>query len=225
MDNLILWILFMFFDLSMVLVAYRFFGKNGLYATIVMSIIVANIQVIKLVDIAGITVTLGNILYGSIFLSTDMLSEFYGKKAAKKGVWLGFFTIIVATAYMQIALAFKPAADDFVQPHLIGIFSFLPRIVFASLIAYIISQHHDVWAYNFWKKKTKGKLLWVRNNASTLISQLIDSVIFSFIAFWGVFPMHIFIQILITTYVFKMIVAMIDTPFLYYAKYILGKKQ
>jgi len=80
----------MILDLSLVLVAYKLFGKIGLYATIVMSIIVANIQVLKLVDMFGFTVTLGNILYGSIFFATDLLSEFHGKKAAKKGVGLVF---------------------------------------------------------------------------------------------------------------------------------------
>lgn len=220
MDNLILWLLFMIIDLSMVLIAYKLFGKIGLYATIVMSIIIANIQVLKLVNMLGFTVTLGNILYGSIFFSTDLLSEFHGKKAAKKAVWLGFFALIITTIYMQIALLFKPAAEDFIQPHLVGIFSFFPRIVLASLIAYLISQHHDIWAFHFWKKLTKGKHLWLRNNASTLVSQLIDSVIFSFIAFWGLFSFDVFLQILITTYVFKLFVAVIDTPFMYFAKLI-----
>jgi len=210
----------MFIDLSLVILAFKLFGKTGLYITIAMSIILANIQVIKIIEIFGITITLGNILYGSIFLSTDLLSEFYGKKAARKGVWIGFFVIIVAMIYMQISLMFKPSPDDFIQPHMEAIFSFFPRIILASMVAYLISQMHDVWAYHFWKKKTKGKYLWVRNNASTLISQLIDSVIFCAIAFLGVFPMPVFWQILITTYIFKLIVGVVDTPFIYFAKYI-----
>jgi len=220
MNNLILWIIFMILDLSLVLLAFKLFGKTGLYITIVMSIILANIQVIKIVDIFGITITLGNILYGSIFLATDLLSEFYGKKDARKGVWIGFFVMIVATIYMQLAIIFKPAADDFIQPHMVAIFSFLPRVVFASLVAYLISQMHDVWAFNYWKKKTKGKYLWLRNNASTVVSQLMDSAVFCTIAFLGVFPGSVFIQILITTYIFKVIVAAADTPFMYLAKYL-----
>jgi len=126
---------------------------------------------------------------------------------------------------MQIAMMFKPAVEDFAQPLLEGIFTIFPRIVLASLIAYLISQLHDVWAFDFWKKKLKGKYLWFRNNASTWVSQLIDSVIFSFIAFWGVFSLPIFWQILLTTYIFKLIVAVIDTPFIYYAKLVFGKKE
>lgn len=208
----------MLVDLSMVLIAYKLFGKKGLYAIIVMSIIVANIQVLKLVDMFGFTVTLGNVLYGSIFLATDMLNEFHGKKSAQKGVWIGFFMMVVATIYMQIALRFIPAADDFAQSSLQTIFEIMPRIVLGSLVAYVISQSHDVWAFNFWKTKTAGKYLWLRNNASTLISQLIDSVIFSVIAFWGVFSMPVFWDILITTYIFKLIVAVADTPFMYLAR-------
>lgn len=218
MDNLILWIIFMLVDLSLVILAFKLFGKVGLYITIAMSIILANIQVIKIIDIFGITITLGNVLYGSIFLATDLLSEFYGKKDARKGVWIGFFVMIVATIYMQFAIMFKPSVDDFIQPHMVAMFSFFPRIVFASMVAYLMSQMHDVWAFNFWKKKTKGKYLWIRNNASTVVSQLIDSAIFCTIAFLGVFSGSIFFQILITTYIFKVIVAAVDTPFIYLAK-------
>ncbi|MCK5283770.1 MAG: queuosine precursor transporter [Nanoarchaeota archaeon] len=223
MDNLTLWVLFMLVDLSMVLIAFKLFGRIGLYGMIVMSIIISQIQVLKIVEIFGYVATLGNILYGSIFFATDLLSEFYGKKDAKKAVWLGFFTMVLATLYMQIALIFKPSMEDFIQPHLMGIFGLVPRIVFASLIAYLISQYHDVWAFHFWKRFTKGKHLWLRNNASTLVSQLIDSVIFTLIAFVGMFEGDVLLQIFITTYLFKVIVAVIDTPFMYYAKFVLKK--
>ena len=225
MDNIVLWLLFMLIDLSAVLIAYKLFGKKGLYAVIVMSIIVCNIQVLKLVDMFGVAVTLGNILYGSIFFSTDLLSELHGKKAARDGVWLGFYTMVLATIYMQIALLFRPGMDDFIHPHMQAIFSLVPRIVIGSLIAYLLSQHHDIWAFHFWKKKTKGKKLWLRNNASTWTSQLIDSAVFCLIAFWGVFPVEVFWQILWTTYLFKVIVAAIDTPFLYFAKFVLKKQE
>jgi len=91
----------------------------------------------------------------------------------------------------------------------------MPRIAFASLVAYVASQNHDVWAYHFWKRKTNGRFLWLRNNASTMVSQLIDSVVFCVIAFWGAFPFAVFLQILATTYLFKWLVALFDTPFIY----------
>jgi queuosine precursor transporter len=224
MNNLTIWLLFMFICPSFVLLAYRFFGKEGLYTSIAMSIVIANIQVIKIIEIGGITITLGNILYGSIFLSTDILSEIYGKKSAKKGVMVGFFTMILAALYMQIAIMFKPSPEDFIQPHMIAMFSFMPRIIFASLIAYLLSQMHDVWAFNFCKKLTKGKHLWLRNNLSTIVSQLIDSLIFATIAFYGVFSLNVFWQILITTYILKLFISLFDTPFLYFAKYLIKDK-
>jgi len=218
--NEVLWLLFMIADLSMVLLMYRLFGKSGLYAVVVMSSIICNIQVIKLVDLFGMTATLGNIVYASNFFATDILSEYYGKREARKAVWLGFSMLIVATLWMQIALLFKPSPDDFSQEHLEAIFSLMPRITFASLTAYILAQLHDVWAFHFWKEKTRGKHLWLRNNASTMVSQLIDSAIFTTLAFAGSVDPQTFWSILVTTYLFKLIVAAVDTPFMYLSRFV-----
>ncbi|MCK9241031.1 queuosine precursor transporter [Desulfocurvus sp.] len=220
MPNEILWLGFALLDLSMVVVLHRFFGKAGLYGLIVFNLILCNVQVLKTVQLFGLTTTLGNVLYASVFLSTDMLGELYGKAEARRGVLLGFIVLVLATAYMQIALAFTPTPDDFAQPHLEAIFGVLPRIALASMAAYLVSQLHDVWAFHFWKSRTGDAMLWLRNNASTLVSQLLDSSIFCFIAFWGVFPWPVLLEILITTYLFKTIVALLDTPFLYVARHL-----
>jgi len=220
MPNELLWLLMAVIDFCALLIVFRLFGREGLYAAIVISIILCNIQVLKIVEIFGLTATLGNILYGSIFLATDLLSELYGKDKARKGVWIGFYALIFTSVIMQIALLFKPTADDFIDPALRQIFDFLPRVAIASITAYMVSQHHDIWLFHILKNKFKGKHLWLRNNITTMISQLIDSAIFCVIAFWGVFPHNIFIEILITTYIIKWVVAFIDTPFIYLAKYI-----
>ena len=216
--NSLLWVGFILADLSLAVVIYRFFGKFGLYAIIVASVITCNIQVVKTVQIFGLVATLGNILYGSIFFTTDVLSEVYGKKAARRGVWLGFVGMLLMTLWMQIGLKFIPDASDFAQGSLLTIFGLMPRIATGSMIAYLLSQHHDVFAFHFWKNKTKGKYLWLRNNASTMVSQAIDSIIFCTIALWGVFDTNTWVQILVTTYVLKWVVAAIDTPFIYLAK-------
>lgn len=218
MPNELLWLIFIIFDLSAVTLAFRLWGKNGLYAMIASSTIICNIQVLVIIKMFGLVATLGNIVYASIFLSTDILSECYGKKEARRGVWIGFFCLFWATIAMQFAIHFVPDITDFMMPHLQRIFALLPRIVGASLAAYLISQHHDIWAFHFWKKRTEGRHLWLRNNLSTAVSQLIDSVVFSLGAFLGEFPAWTLIQIIITTYVFKIIVALIDTPFLYFAR-------
>ncbi|WP_432738646.1 queuosine precursor transporter [Maridesulfovibrio sp. FT414] len=218
MTNEILWIGFAVLDLSLVLVLYRFFGKTGLYGLIVFNLILCNIQVLKTVELFGMTTTLGNILYASVFLSTDMLSEFHGKEEAKKAVYLGFVVLIMAVCYMQLALQFTPAPDDFAQPHLESIFGFMPRIALGSLCAYLLSQLHDVHVFHLLKDRLGDRHLWLRNNASTLMSQLIDSSVFCFVALWGLFPFDVWVEILLTTYIFKVIVAVMDTPFLYMAR-------
>ncbi len=216
--NSLLWIGFIFLDLGLVTLIYRFFGKTGLYVVIVASVIVANIQVVKTVAIFGLVATLGNVLYGSIFFATDILSEIYGREAARRGVWLGFIGMALMTLWMQIGLQFIPHVSDFSQESFLTIFGLMPRIAAGSITAYLISQHHDIWAFLFWKRKTKGRFLWLRNNASTMVSQIIDSVIFCGIALWGVFDTATWSQILLSTYLLKLMVAVIDTPFLYLAK-------
>lgn len=218
MSNELLWIVFALVDLSLALCVFRFFGGIGLYALIVFNLLLCNIQVLKTVELFGLTTTLGNVLYASVFFATDLLGEYYGKEKAKKGVYLGFVTLLLAIIYMQFALLFTPAPDDFASPHLQAIFGFLPRVAAASMLAYLVSQLHDVWSFHFWKTRTNGRRLWLRNNASTLVSQLLDSVIFCCVAFLGVFPMAVWWQILLTTYVMKVIVAVLDTPFIYLAK-------
>lgn len=215
--NNLLWIVFIILDLSFAIVIYRFFGKFGLYVIIVASVITANIQVLKIVQLFGSVATLGNVLYGSIFFATDILSEVYGKKAARRAVWLGFIGMILMTVWMQIGLKFIPDISDFSQDSLSIIFTLMPRIAAGSMIAYIVSQHHDIVSFHFWKNKTKGRFLWLRNCASTMVSQAIDSVIFCTIALWGLFDINIWLQILATTYVLKWIVAVMDTPFIYIA--------
>ncbi|WP_319777720.1 queuosine precursor transporter [Maridesulfovibrio sp.] len=216
--NELLWLGFAVMDLSLVLIIYRFFGKTGLFGLIVFNLILCNIQVLKTIELFGMTTTLGNILYASVFLSTDMLSEFYGKEEAKKAVYLGFVVLLMAVVYMQLALKFVPAADDFAQPHLEAIFGFLPRIALGSMAAYIISQLNDVYVFHLLKDKMGQRHLWLRNNASTMLSQLLDSSVFCFVALWGLFPFEVWVEILFTTYLFKVIVAVMDTPFLYMAR-------
>jgi len=223
MPNEILWFLFLLIDFSLSLLAIYYFGKKALYVIIASDIIICNIQVIKTIELFGLVATLGNILYASIFLATDLLSEIYGKKDARRGVWLGFYALIFMTISMQLALQFSPHSSDFSHDALKTIFGFIPRVTIASIIAYLVSQNHDVWAFHFWKNKTHGKFLWLRNNISTWVSQAIDSILFVFIAFYGVFEFSIILQILFTTYIIKLIVAILDTPIIYLGRWVIKK--
>ncbi len=218
--NELLWLLMLACNFLGISLAYRFWGKMGLYSWIALAAIVANIQVLKTVSLFGITATLGNIVYATSFLATDILSENYGTKAAKQGVFLGFFILIASTLIMQIALLFRPDVTDTAQNALQSIFSLLPRITAASLCAYLISQFHDIWAYDFWRKKFPlKKHIWIRNNFSTFVSQAIDSAVFVTLAFAGTFPAGVLLEIFLSTYILKWLVALGDTPFVYLARH------
>lgn len=218
--NEFLWAAMLVVNFVLIIIAYRLFGRIGLYAWVPIAAIVANVQVVKLVEFFGITATLGNIVYASSFLVTDILSEIYGKKEAKRAVYIGLFSLVAMTVLMNLALNFVPAGDDFAQESLATIFGFMPRIAGASLLAYFLSQTHDVWAYDFWRNRFPSlRLLWLRNNASTMVSQFIDSTVFTLLAFWGVFPMVALVEIFWTTYLLKWVVGAADTPFIYIARY------
>ncbi|MFA7567537.1 MAG: queuosine precursor transporter [Alkalispirochaeta sp.] len=215
-SNEFLWFAMLLVNFGAIILAYRLFGTTGLYVWIAIAGIVANLQVSKTIEVFGRTATLGNIVYAGSFLATDILNEKEGPQSARFGVWIGFFSVVVMTVLMVIALLFQPSPSDTMHEHLRVVFGVLPRITVASLIAYLISQQHDVWAFQFWKSRFP-KLLWLRNNMSTMVSQLLDSVAFTLIAFLGVFPLSTVLEIVFTTYTVKLIVAVLDTPFFYLA--------
>jgi len=219
-SNEFLWIVMLLANFIAILFSYRVFGKTGLFIWIPVAVIVANIQVVKTIELFGFTATLGNIVYASSFLVTDILSENYGKEEARRGVFMGFFSLICMTLLMNLALVFVPDSSDFAHESLTNIFQIMPRIAGASLAAYLVSQLHDVWAYHLWKRKfPASRMMWLRNNLSTAVSQLLDSIVFTIVAFYGVFETPVLIDIVFTTYFLKLIVAVSDTPFLYIARH------
>ncbi|MGL4521703.1 MAG: queuosine precursor transporter [Bacilli bacterium] len=204
----------------LIYLAYRFFGKEGLYAYIALSAIAVNIQVTKTVEILGFVTTLGNAMYTGIYLATDLINEKYGSKEAKKSVWMGFFIMLTFTVTMQLALYIQPHESDWAQPHLESLFSVLPALLTASFATFLISQQLDVAVFTWIKKRLPDrKYLWVRNNGSTLVSQLVDTLLFTTLMTawfpWGIFPKEAFGDILLSTYIIKVLVTMLDTPFIY----------
>ncbi len=220
MSNELIFIITVIIYLGSVLLLYKLFGKNGLFAFAIFGTILGNIAVCKCVDLFGLSTTAGNVLYASTFLVTDILSEKYGKKDAQKAVKYSFTIMLLWLPGTQLILQFTPNANDYINDSLKVVFGLVPRITIASLIGFICSQNIDVFLYHLiWKKTGDNKSkLWLRNNGSTLISQAIDTVIFTFLAFWGTYPTNVFFSILVTTYLFKALVAVIDTPFIYIAR-------
>ena len=220
MSNELLFLISVVFYLGSVLALYKLFGTNGLYVFAVFGTLLGNIAVCKCVDLFGLSTTAGNVLYASTFLVTDILSEKYGKKAASRAVAYSFSIMLLWMAGTQLILLFTPNANDFINESLKMVFGLVPRITAASLAGFVISQNLDVFLYHFiWERSGNGKgRLWLRNNGSTLTSQAIDTIIFTTLAFWGTYPKNVFFSILITTYLFKAVVALLDTPFMYMAR-------
>lgn len=198
---------------SMVALADKTFGKTGLMAWVAFATVAANIEVAKCVDLFGLSVTLGNVTYGSVALATDAINAKYGIKEAHKAIFLGFFALIGFIIITQFGLAFQPNEVDTVAPAMKHLFTLAPRICIASIIAFLISGTMNARLFQALNKYTNR--LWVKNNASTMCSQLVDSIIFTVIAFWGIFDTQTIFELIFTTYAIKIIVAIIDTPFIY----------
>ena len=207
-----------------VLLAFRLFGKTGLYCFTCIATITANIEVLILVNAFGMEQTLGNILFASTFLVTDILSEIAGKKEAQKAVNLGIFTSVLFIIISQSWLLYQPSANDLAQEPIRSIFSNTPRLMIVSVLVYAICQRFDVWAYHKWWNFTKTKFgdekrfLWLRNNGSTLISQLLNTILYTFGAFWGMYEFPVLINIALASYVIFIVTSLADTPFVYLAR-------
>lgn len=190
--------------------------KLILYTAYISILTVSLLISAKITTLIGLTFTVGAFAYAVTFPITDTISEVYGRKEAQTLVYLGFIAYLMVVVYSQIAV-YLPSADFWNdnQTAYETVIGLVPRIVIASFISYTVSQYHDVWAFHFWKKVTKGKYLWVRNNASTMSSQVIDTIIFVTIAFYGVVPNDVLADMMIGQFLIKILIAVIDTPVVY----------
>ena len=174
-------------------------------------------KILKL--LSGISATLGNVMFASIYLATDILNDIYGRKVAKRAVWLGFSSTLVMIIVMQMSLHFIPAPEDISQKALSTIFDLVPRIALGSIIAYIIGQHVDVFIFSMIKKVFQSdKTFIIRAYGSTVLSSIIDTALFVTIAFIGTLPASVVFEIFITTYVLKLVSTIFNVPFGYIAK-------
>lgn len=221
----LLWLLTVVLDLSFAVLCYRFFGRTGLWGVIVFSLLLANVMGPKLTTVAGLQTSMGVILYSSIFFATDLLSEKYGRAEAQRAVLLGFVVSIALVVMTQISMRFLPATApetaEFarsVHQATVTLFDFTPRFVFGSLLAYLLAQSFDVWIFHVIKRATAGKHLWLRNTASTLLSQIVDTLIYGLVVWWGLVDLITALELAAAKYVFKFVIAVLDTPFIYWAR-------
>lgn len=213
--NELLWFLTLILSFTSIILCYKYLGKNGLFLWIIVATLVSNIQTVKTVELFGLETSLGTILYGSTFLATDILNYKYGLKESRKTITYGFLSMIIMTIFMIICLLYQPSVNDFSQESLSIIFSFNIRITIASLVGFCVSQFMDTLIFH--KLQKKYKKLWLSNNASTMFCQIVDTVIFTLITYAGTMNFNAIIEIMISMYIFKFFVALLDTPFMYLA--------
>lgn len=212
------------FIFGMVLLAYRLFGATGLYCVSALAMVLANIEVLILVDAFGMEQTLGNVLFAATFLVTDILSECEGKKAANRAVWVGLFASVFFLLLSQSWMLYTPSPNDWASGSIAAVFSNTPRMMAASLAVYVVSQLLDVWLYHAWWGLTerrcgdRSRFLWLRNNGSTLISQLVNTALFTLLAFWGTYDAATLGSIFLSSYVIYIVTSLLDTPAVYLAR-------
>ena len=226
----IMWLIMLLFCFLSILLFLRLFGYIGIFIYSALAVIAGNIQVLKTVDFfySPEPVALGTILFASTFLCTDILSEYFGKEKARTNILIGFFAFLFMTLLMVITIGFKPSSEDWIQESLSNVFTPLTRFFIASMIAYLISQYFDVWFFNYLKSITSQKYLWFRNNLSTVVSSLVDNTVFSIFAWILLNPEPVSIYKIIMIYIFgtyilRIIIALLDTPFIYIAKFFIKK--
>ncbi len=196
----------------------KLFGKWGLYTWMALAVVFANIQITKQVDIAGISTALGNVMFASTYLATDILNEKYSAKASKNAVKIAAGALVAYIIFAQFTLGFIPNSYDVVDPGMKNIFAMSIRITAASGLMFLLSNWCDVIIYQKIKEKTGEKHMWFRNNISTIICNCAENFAFSILAFVGTYPLLYCLEIAVAGSLIEMLIAVCDTPFLYFAK-------
>lgn len=206
------------------LVFKKLFGETGLFLWIGLASVLANIQVTKSIDVFEISATVGNVMFASVFLATDLLRECYGKASAKKGVYVGVVSVVLYLACTQLTLSYAPCDIDISQGAMNTLFSLSPRVCAASLTMFAVANFLDVAIYDKLHKMFDGKKLWLRNNVSTIPCNCLENFGFTFLAFAGVYPTEDVLMIAVSTCAIEAGIALCDTPFLYLGKNIKDKR-
>ena len=201
---------------------------NILLGVFVGSLIAANLIGLKIANFGFFEASVGILLFPILFLITDVIEEVHGRKKTKEFIIIGMITLLIVLIVTVIGVLLPFADRSMVKDEYTTIFGTTIRIFIASITAFILSQLHDVWAFNFWKEKTGGKYLWLRNNLSTIVSTLIDTIVFMFIAFYAITPaftVPYLFTLIVPYWLVKVLFALFDTPFCYLGVWWLrGKK-
>jgi queuosine precursor transporter len=184
----------------------------ALYITM---LITANTVAVRVLDIGPFTADAGTLTFPITYIVGDVLTEVYGYRIARRVIWLGFLCNLMAVAIFQMAVRLPSVDDPAFQDAFVMIFNATPRILLASMAAYLVGSFINAFVMARMKVLTEGKWLWTRTIGSTLAGQGLDTVVFVFIAFWGVFPGEVIWAMLYTNWIVKIGIEVLATPVTY----------
>ena len=202
---------------SLLLLSKRLFGKAGVLAWIPLATVTANILTVKNASIFGLNTAIGSVMFASTFLATDILTECYGVKEARRGVMMGFFGAVMFMVCSQIALCYSPSSIDYASESMRELFELNFRVSLASITMYLAANMADVFLYDRLKTRTCGKKIWLRNNISTIVCNCAENFLFVLLGFYGMYDFAQCIGIACSISIIEAIVGICDTPFLYAA--------
>lgn len=202
---------------------YRYF--DILVAFFVAVLLISNIASTKILSLWKFTFDGGTVLFPLSYIFGDILTEVYGFRRSRRVIWLGFGSALLMSLIMFIVQLLPPAEGWNNQEAFESVLGFIPRIVFASLLAYFAGEFSNSVIMSRLKIKTRGKLLWLRTISSTLAGEGIDTIIFCLVAFYGTIPESLLISVILSNYIFKCSVEILLTPLTYSVVGFLKKKE
>ena len=212
--NLLLGIICGIITFSGTVIIEKIYKKEGLYIWISVATLLANILVCKSIELFQFTTNLGNFLFASSFLASDIICEKYGEKDSRKAIVLATVSQIIFLVMTQFALLYTPSSADIAQESMKTLFTLNLRVSISSISMYFISNMANIYLYDRIKAMIPGKI-WLRNNVSTIICNCFENFLFSMLAFIGIYPIQTILEIALVASVIEMLIAFFDTPFLY----------
>lgn len=203
---------------SILLLCKKLFGKTGVIVWVSLATVLANIITAKNANVFGLSTAIGTVMFASTFLATDILTECYSAKDAKKAINIGLFSNVVLIVSTQIALLYTPSEFDYAHNAMSTLFSLNLRISIASAVMYYIANMADIYIFSKLKVKTYGRMLWLRNNVATILCNCLENFGFIWLAFAGIYDIQTIVTIAVSTSIVEALVAICDTPFLYIAR-------
>lgn len=203
---------------SLLLLAKKLFGKTGVMAWVCIASVLANLITAKNATIFGLSTAIGSVMFASTFLATDILTECYSAKEARKAVYMGICSTLMFIMASQIALFYHPSEIDYANKAMQTLFGMNLRISISSIVMFAIANLADVYLFDKIRQKTDGKMLWLRNNVATIICNCLENFFFIGFAFGGIYDFQTIITISLSTSAIETIIGICDTPFIYAAR-------